>query len=103
VCVERTVRLVQPWNSDAAWADSPATWRSARDRNPPQYLVADVTDLNMIQGPYDRGFDVGCFHCLTAEGRHDYVAEVARLLRARPALRRLIASHWYWRAKVGIS
>ncbi|MFB1484587.1 class I SAM-dependent methyltransferase [Corallococcus sp. RDP092CA] len=55
--------------------------QAARDRPRPEFLVGDVTRLEALRGPYDASFDVGCFHCLGAEGQRAYVAEVSRLLK----------------------
>jgi SAM-dependent methyltransferase len=46
----------------------------------PEFLVGDVTRLEALSGPFDVSFDVGCFHCLDAQGQRAYVAEVSRLL-----------------------
>jgi cyclopropane fatty-acyl-phospholipid synthase-like methyltransferase len=47
----------------------------------PKFLVADVTRLGEIAGPFDVSFDVGCFHCLAPQGQRAYAAEVCRVLR----------------------
>src|SRR5262249_19652091 len=54
--------------------------RVADDDAKPKFLVADVTRLDMLEGPFDVSFDVGCFHCLAARGQGAYVSEVSRLL-----------------------
>ena len=46
-----------------------------------KFLVGDVTNLAQLTGPFDISYDVGCFHCLNAEGQQKYVAEVGRLLK----------------------
>lgn len=46
----------------------------------PEFLLADVTRLDAVRGPFDVAFDVGCFHCLDASGQRAYVAELSRLL-----------------------
>jgi cyclopropane fatty-acyl-phospholipid synthase-like methyltransferase len=53
----------------------------AQDDVRPQFLVGDVTHLDVLSGPFDVSFDVGCFHCLDPQGQRAYVAEVSRLLR----------------------
>ncbi|WP_437949215.1 class I SAM-dependent methyltransferase [Sorangium sp. So ce296] len=55
--------------------------RVAKDEVRPEFLVGDVTHLDMLTGPFDVSYDVGCFHCLDGAGQRAYVAEVARLLR----------------------
>lgn len=45
------------------------------------FLVADVTQLSALRGPFDMSFDIGCFHCLDAEAQLRYAAEVGRLLQ----------------------
>jgi SAM-dependent methyltransferase len=47
----------------------------------PEFLVGDVTHLDALSGPFDISFDVGCFHCLDAQGQRAYVSEVSRLLK----------------------
>ncbi len=65
---------------------SPAAIEKARasvrhDRAKPEFMVGDVTRLDLLNGPFDISFDVGCFHCLDEQGRRAYVSGVARLLR----------------------
>src|SRR5262245_31899876 len=36
--------------------------RVAADDAKPEFLVADVTRLDVLEGPFDVSFDVGCFH-----------------------------------------
>jgi SAM-dependent methyltransferase len=64
----------------SAKAIEKARRRAAKDPNPPDYRVGDVTRLDFLQGPFDLAFDIGCFHCLPAQGRLDYAAELHRLL-----------------------
>ena len=54
----------------------------AQEKVRPEFLVGDVTHLDMLRGPFDASFDVGCFHCLDAEGQRAYVSELSRLLRS---------------------
>jgi cyclopropane fatty-acyl-phospholipid synthase-like methyltransferase len=54
--------------------------RVARDDVRPEFLVGDVTHLDALRGPFDVSFDVGCFHCLDAQGQQAYASEVFRLL-----------------------
>jgi SAM-dependent methyltransferase len=55
--------------------------RVARDAVRPEFLVGDVTHLDALSGPFDVSFDVGCFHCLDAQGQRAYASEVFRLLK----------------------
>lgn len=45
------------------------------------FLVADVTRLDVPGAPFDVVFDVGCFHCLNADAQRDYVSGVSRILK----------------------
>lgn len=56
-----------------------------------RYLVADVTRLEQLSGPFDFSFDVGCFHCLDLAGQRAYAAQVGRLLAPTPR-----ATHLIW-------
>lgn len=56
-----------------------ARQRTAGDAGPATYLVGDVTRLHLA-GPYEVSFDVGCFHCLSADARRAYADEVYRVL-----------------------
>ena len=47
----------------------------------PQFVVGDVTRLEVLRGPFDVSLDVGCFHCLDPKGQAAYVSEVSRLLK----------------------
>ena len=58
-----------------------AKQRVAGDHGRPDFLVADVTNLEALSGPFDVSFDVGCFHCLDPQGQRAYVSEVTRLLK----------------------
>ena len=55
--------------------------RIAEKGEKPTFLVGDVTNLENITEQFDVSFDVGCFHCLNAEGQKKYVEEVYRLLK----------------------
>lgn len=55
--------------------------RAAREHAPPEFLVADVTRLSALSGPFDVSLDVGCFHCFDPSGQRAYASEVARLLK----------------------
>jgi SAM-dependent methyltransferase len=55
--------------------------KAVNDSVKPEFIVADVTNLEMIPGPFDVSFDVGCFHCLDADARQKYASEVYRLLK----------------------
>lgn len=54
---------------------------AALDVKPPAFVIGDVTRLDGISSPFDLAFDVGCFHCLDADGQRRYAAAVARVLR----------------------
>lgn len=43
-------------------------------------LVADVTRLRGIHGPFDLALDLGCFHGIPEEGRKKYLDQLDRLL-----------------------
>jgi len=65
---------------------SPVAIEKARQRvchnfAKPEFIVGDVTRLDTLTGPFDLSFDVGCFHCLSPQGRQAYASEVARLLK----------------------
>ena len=45
------------------------------------FLVASVTDLPALPGPFDYVLDIGCLHSLKAEDRARYVTSLSRLLR----------------------
>ena len=47
----------------------------------PTFIVGDVTNLVMIDEPFDVSFDVGCFHCLDEQEQQKYVSEVYKLLK----------------------
>jgi ubiquinone/menaquinone biosynthesis C-methylase UbiE len=55
--------------------------RIANDERKPKFIVGDVTNLEMITEQFDVSFDIGCFHCLNAEGQQKYVSEIFRLLK----------------------
>lgn len=63
--------------------------RVARDNTRPDFLVGDVTRLEALNGPFDIGLDVGCFHCLDAHSQQAYIAEVSLLLKPS-------ATHLVW-------
>ena len=45
------------------------------------FLVASVTDLSALSGPFDYALDIGCLHALRAEDRMRYAGNLSRLLR----------------------
>lgn len=47
-----------------------------------RFHVADVTNLDALQGPYDLAVDVGCMHTLTIPELESYREELKRLLRS---------------------
>lgn len=71
----------------SAVAIDKASARAAGKARRANFLVADVTNLRVPGGPFDAAFDVGCFHCLDAEGQAAYAAGVASVLKpAAPLL-----------------
>jgi ubiquinone/menaquinone biosynthesis C-methylase UbiE len=58
-----------------------AKQRAAEKKNKPTFLVGDVTDLKILNEPFDVTFDVGCFHCLNEEDEKKYASEMHRLLK----------------------
>lgn len=47
------------------------------------FLVANVTDLSGLTGPFDYALDIGCLHSLKPEDRVRYAGSLSRLLRPR--------------------
>lgn len=45
------------------------------------FLVACVSDLSPLSGPFDYALDIGCLHALKAEDRMRYAVNLSRLLR----------------------
>jgi len=70
----------------SAVAVEKAKTRVANEEYKPTFLVGDVTNLQMLNGPFDIAFDVGCFHCLDENGQQKYVAEMHRLLKPEGTL-----------------
>lgn len=46
-----------------------------------RFFVADVTNLTMLQGPYDLAVDIGCMHTLSEPDLEKYRDELKRLIR----------------------
>jgi 2-polyprenyl-3-methyl-5-hydroxy-6-metoxy-1,4-benzoquinol methylase len=46
-----------------------------------EFHATDVTDLGMLDGPYDYVLDIGCLFTLSPNDRNRYTRELARLLR----------------------
>ncbi len=46
------------------------------------FIHGSVTTLEGIEGPFDLGVDIGCFHALTPEGRRAYVSRLAQVVGA---------------------
>ncbi len=44
-----------------------------------EFLVADVTKLELISGKFDLILDIGCFHSLDEGEKLDYIANLSRL------------------------
>jgi len=55
--------------------------KAARSGFAIDFLVASVTDLSDLYGPFDYVLDIGCLHALKAEDRMRYAANLSRLLR----------------------
>src|SRR4030066_2206472 len=55
--------------------------KAARSGFAIEYLVASVTDLSALSGPFDYALDIGCLHALKAEDRMRYAGNLSRLLR----------------------
>lgn len=64
----------------SAVAIAKASERVADEAFKPHFLVGDVTHLEGLSGPFDLSYDVGCFHCLDANGQRAYAGELSRLL-----------------------
>ena len=45
-----------------------------------RFLLGDVTNLEMLQGPYDLAVDIGCMHTLSKPELENYRDELKRLL-----------------------
>jgi cyclopropane fatty-acyl-phospholipid synthase-like methyltransferase len=65
----------------SAVAIARAQQRVAQDRMRPHFAVGDVTHLDVVAGPFDTPFDVGCFHCLDPIQQQGYVSKVRHLLK----------------------
>jgi len=55
--------------------------KAARSGFAIDFLVASVTDLSALSGPFDFVLDIGCLHALKAEDRMRYAVNLSRLLR----------------------
>ena len=55
--------------------------KAARSGIEVDFLVASVTDLSTLSGPFDYALDIGCLHAMNEEGRMAYAANLSRLLR----------------------
>jgi 2-polyprenyl-3-methyl-5-hydroxy-6-metoxy-1,4-benzoquinol methylase len=55
--------------------------KAARSGFAIEFLVASVTDLSAVSGPFDYALDIGCLHALKAEDRMRYAVNLSRLLR----------------------
>jgi cyclopropane fatty-acyl-phospholipid synthase-like methyltransferase len=58
-----------------------ARTRVATDDLRPEFCVGDVTRLEALNSIFDVALDVGCFHCLDAQGQRSYALELSRLLK----------------------
>ena len=45
-----------------------------------EFLVRNATKLQGIDGPFDLGFDLGCFHGIPQKGRAKYMEQLHRVL-----------------------
>jgi SAM-dependent methyltransferase len=55
--------------------------KAARSGYAIDFLVASVTDLSALSGPFDYALDIGCLHSLKADDRMRYAVNLSRLLR----------------------
>jgi SAM-dependent methyltransferase len=55
--------------------------KAARSGFAIDFLLASVTDLSALSGPFDYALDIGCLHALKAEDRMRYAGNLCRLLR----------------------
>jgi ubiquinone/menaquinone biosynthesis C-methylase UbiE len=55
--------------------------KAARSGFAIEFLVASVTELSVLPGPFDYVLDIGCLHSLKVEDRQRYAATLSRLLR----------------------
>jgi len=55
--------------------------KAARSGFAIDFLVASVTDLSALSGPFDYVLDIGCLHSLKEEDRPRYATTLSRLLR----------------------
>lgn len=65
---------------------APAAIRAARAKSAGsglavEFFNANVTELSMLDGPYDYVLDIGCFLSLTHKDRIKYITELIRLLQ----------------------
>jgi cyclopropane fatty-acyl-phospholipid synthase-like methyltransferase len=58
-----------------------AEQKMAKTGHQAHFIIGDVTNLEMLQQPFDVAYDIGCFHCLKATAQQGYVAEAYRLLK----------------------
>lgn len=63
-----------------------ANKKGANTKQKPKLLVGDVTNLTMLDEPFDVAIDIGCFHCLDETGEKKYVGEAHRLLKSNSTL-----------------
>jgi SAM-dependent methyltransferase len=54
--------------------------KATRAGLPVEFLAADVTRLENIQGSFDLVLDIGCFHTLDQPGKQRYTANLQRFL-----------------------
>jgi 2-polyprenyl-3-methyl-5-hydroxy-6-metoxy-1,4-benzoquinol methylase len=58
-----------------------ARGKAARGGVAIDFLVASVTDLSALAGPFDYALDIGCLHALKTDDRGRYAASLSRFLR----------------------
>ena len=64
---------------------SPTALRKAREKAAragvnPEFILHDVTHLDLLRGPFEIALDVGCLHGLSAAERRHYAQEITRLM-----------------------
>jgi SAM-dependent methyltransferase len=57
-----------------------ARHKASQARLPIHFRVGDVTQLDDLSDPFDLILDIGCFHCLSPEGRARYAQNSKQLL-----------------------
>jgi len=84
-------------------AISAARAKAARSGVAIEFLVANVTDLSALSGPFDYVLDIGCLHALKAEDRSRYATNLSRMLRPQACICSTPGCQGHGRGVVGIS